>query len=382
MALWPWIAFIAIKIRKNNLLSICILPPLFLIGSLIKYSFAIYSLCILLFLWSEKLINLNLKKEYSLFKKTRLIFSASISLGVIGVVYSIGRYLLTNQGGGTPNQESSLYIYSLKQILGYVPLSPLTSILGIKDSLVRLARLVLAETSYNPEDKLASILIFLSPFAIALYIYLATRRASILRFTGITALVHIIIYSTFHIVNYAISIDDRHYQQAGSLFLVSIISLLSTRRSLFHCLIITTVVFTTTRFCRAIHGIIKEHSPIHLGEYGIPFLLPKPLIAELTSIVSQSKEAIIVIPHPEVALQLEPIRPPSVCFLPTDDHGYSTQQPYRGRIPQITILIPKNKRQDLWELKSRFIDYSEDEWTTYTLEGWTIIQTGHPKKMN
>jgi len=54
MALWPWVAIAAWRIKNKNILLISILPGLFLIGYYIKYSFAIYSICILLFIWSER----------------------------------------------------------------------------------------------------------------------------------------------------------------------------------------------------------------------------------------------------------------------------------------------------------------------------------------
>jgi len=69
-------------------------------------------------------------------------------------------------------------------------------------------------------------------------------------------------------------------------------------------------------------------------------------------------------------------------IFPTYGHGIKDTPIYKGRVDQITIIAPPSG--DHWrfekKLKSRFVDYAEEEWTSYEIDGWTFWQTGYSEE--
>jgi len=376
MAIWPWVAIAAWRFRDNNKLLIPTLPILFLIGSFIKYSFAIYALCILLFLWSEKLIALRSVKAVALWERVKGILAPALPLVIVGVIYIMGSYCLLG-GGETPAQKSPAYHYSLKEILAYAPISPLTSLDHLKDSFSRYGSRLIQMGRVEFETQAASILAFVSPLAIILYAFLIVQRKPLLRFLGVTSLTTASILSIFHLLDYAISLEDRHYQQAGSLLLIAILAYsLQKRRAsrLALVFVMAAAAWGVYRFTRATHISLKYHAPIYVGEHGFSVKLPEPVRTELESIAKHG-DSILAVYEPAHALWLETVRHRSARLLPVNVHGISIAPSYKGRVSLITIASPGGYTWISPEnLKPLFADYRENEWSSYMVGDWTFWQ--------
>jgi len=197
MAIWPWIASVAWKLRNNGKLLTYTLPHLFLIGSFFKHSFPIYALCILLFLWSDRLAALNLNISNNLLKQVRAIFRASLPLAIVGIIYVLERHFLMERAPEL-TQKSDYYPYSLVEILGYASISPLSSIASLKAPLIRFIARTLDISQDETWQRVATILSIGAPLLIVTYLYWIKKSSRILRFTGITAITTVIILSTFH----------------------------------------------------------------------------------------------------------------------------------------------------------------------------------------
>jgi len=94
MGLWPWIALVAWRLRKRNALLVAILPLLFLIGSFIKHSFAIYAFCILLFVWVERVVDIGIRRSDRVAYVLKRVALVSFPLFSVGVLYMIYRALV------------------------------------------------------------------------------------------------------------------------------------------------------------------------------------------------------------------------------------------------------------------------------------------------
>jgi len=381
MALWPWCALIAWRLRNHSIRLVCILPLLFLIGSFIKHSFAIYSICILSFLGIErpyKIISLKKESTLAIIKET---IAVAIPLVISGILYiALRNYAIDTSE--TPKEGAPYYTYNIKEIWSHVPNSPFLSALEIRSTSLRTWSKLL---STNPEilrDKLTSLLSLISPISISIYLFLVFHKSPLARFSGITSIVTIAIYFSLHSIDYAISLDDRHYKQAGSLLLATIAAQAAGKGRvalLARIIIIGSITWGTARFAQLTYVRQKPTSGIYLAENGFAVSLDRALREELRSSLTQlEKNSIFLLPRPDLVLDLFPIRPESVRFMPIMGHGFYLAESYKGRVPEIIIVYPLSWEMPEDAIKARFEDYDKAEWYSYTIADCTFLRTRPP----
>jgi len=221
MALWPWVALIAWHLRNNNVLLVCVLPLLFLVGTFIKHSFAIYSLCIIAFLGIDKLSKIRGLRDESTLGAVRKLIAIPIPLITAGVLYIGLRHYIIDTST-SPELGASYYTYSIKEIWSQVSNSPLLSAFEVRSLPLRIWSKLLKVEPEVLRDKLTPLLILISPISVSTYLFLTSRKNPLARFSGITAIISVLVYCYLHLIGYAISLEDRHYKQAGSLLLATI----------------------------------------------------------------------------------------------------------------------------------------------------------------
>jgi len=351
------------------------LPILFLIGSYIKYSFAIYAICILFFLWSERLTGLAPGGIPSILKKKEDILQTSYPLIATGVLYIIGRHYLINSEG-SPLQEWS-NSYSLKEILAYTPIMPLTSIADLQDSLIHCVAKLSGKDYSEAWMRTASLLSYISPFILIPYISLVAKKKPLLRFLGVTALATVSIFSTLYLLKYTIGLRERYYQQAAILLLIATAAYGAENRRfsrLAQVFIAGVMVVGVFKFTRTTHANLMGDSIMPVGNYGFSIGAPPSLVNKIQSI-AQNNDSIIAISSPVLALELDSMINSSTHILPPlGRRGFST---YKGRVSQVTIVEPVSAKRNL---KDRFVAYAENEWECYTIDNWIFWQTKCPIK--
>jgi len=381
MGLWPWVALVAWRLRNNNSLLVCVLPLLFLLGSLIKHSFAVYALCILAFLSLERLSTLRGSNNQSILIIIKKLIATSAPLVISGILYVVLRHYAIDITG-TPKAGASYYTYNIKEIWSQVPNSPFLSALEIRSTSLRIWSTLLHTSPELLQDKLTSLLSLISPVSIAAYLCLALRKNPLARFAGITAIITIGVYFSLHSIDYAISLEDRHYKQAGSLLLATLAAQ-STRKGrmaiLARAIVIGSITWGFVLFVHLTYVRQRPTSNIHLAENGLSSALDRSLREELRSSLTQlEKNSIFLLSRPDLGLDLLSSRPESVRFMPVFDHGFYLAESYKGRVPQITIVYPPSWEITEDELKARFEDYDKEEWYSYTVAGWTFLKTKNP----
>jgi len=197
MGLWPWVALVAWRLRNNNSLLVCLLPLLFLLGSFIKHSFAIYALCILAFLGLDRLSKSRDFRRENISIVIRGLTVSTATLVASGLLYIVLRHYAIDTTG-TPKSGASYYTYNIKEIWSYVPNSPLLSAFEIRSTSLRTWSKLLHISPELLQDKLTSLLSLISPVSIAAYLYLALRKNPLARFAGITAIITIGVYFSLH----------------------------------------------------------------------------------------------------------------------------------------------------------------------------------------
>ncbi|WP_156469148.1 hypothetical protein [Cephaloticoccus primus] len=376
MALWPWVAVIAWKLRNRSILLVCTLPILFVIGSYIKYSFAIYAICILLFLWSERLVGLSLEGLGGASRRIGDVIRVSFPLVIVGLLYVILRHCFLS-GEGSPLQGWE-HRYSLREILAYTPMSPLTSVSNFQEPIVRAGIRFLHKEYDDVWLLVASIFVWLSPFAIILYVYFVFQRRPLLRFAGIAALTTVVVFSTFYILGYSVALRDRYYQQAGILLSAVVVVYAFEKRKfsiLTQVFVFGVMIFGVLKFSRSVQAVEGRSPPAYIGVQGFAFITPPRVINELR-LIATHRSSIIAISNPALALELDFVRHPSTHIFPTYGNGIKVAPSYKGRVSQITIAEPIWSQRNL---RSRFVDYTEDEWTCYTVDDWVFWQTGYSR---
>jgi len=378
MALWPWVALIGWRLRNRGLLLICTLPILFLTGSFIKHSFAIYSLCILALLALDRVSNCSRAKKDSVLERVKKGLVSLAPLITTGIFYIILRHYLIDTSG-SPKSGATYYTYHIKEIWGYVPNAPLLSAFEQGPDSWRIwAKLFNIETDIL-QDRIISLLAFVSPISISTYLFLAFRKKPLIRFAGITATLSLSLYFILHSVNYAISLEDRHYKQAGALLLAAIAAQITRKEKvamLARIIVITSIAWGTVRFAQIAYIRQSPTIPLYSGEHGLSVFIDQEIHAELRSSLTKLEDnSIFIIPRPDTMLELQPIRPKTVRLIPIFGHGFDLADSYKGRAPQITIAYPDSWEITEDELKSRFQDYKEEEWDSYTVANWTFLKT-------
>jgi len=381
LALWPWVTLVAWQLRKCNHLLIPILPILFLLGSFFKHSFAIYALCILAFLWTENIREREISLRSGIKNMINSLLKASLPVVTVGLIYIVMRHYCINTSatpatGRIPNH----FHFSLQEILGFVSASPLLSIYSISnilDKLVHKAPLA------SPSEAISSLyckLALLFPLFTYLYILLFKSKDKITRFSGLTSLILSTLYFIFHSLDFAISQENRHYQQAG-LLLLTVIVIKSLNKNHFGLFLrMVTIAMSIAGIARVVqnsYAYTKLDSGYSIGHEKTNIRVPKIVLDELALIISSHPNSIFGIVDPELLISIEKYRPQSTRFLNIYyAHEFGLENyTLCGRVSKIIIPTPAEYYINESNIKSRFIDYTEEEWTTYRVENWIIIQT-------
>jgi len=381
LALWPWVTLVAWKFRKRNFLLIPILPVLFLLGSFFKHSFAIYALCILAFLWSENIRERGFTLKNGIKSIIKDLLEASLPLVSVGFIYiAIRHYCIDTSATPATGRIPNHFHFSLQETLGFVSVSPLLSIYSISSIL---DKLVHKFSLSSPSEAISSLyckLAFVFPLFIYFYISLSKSKDKITRFSGLTSLILSTLYFIFHSLDLAISQENRHYQQAGLLLLTAIAVKSSNNNRLGLFLKIATIAMSIAGLARVAQNsyiYTKPDSGYSIGHERTSVRVPKIVLDELSLIISSHPNSIFGIVDPELLINIEKHRPQSTRFLNIYyAHAFELENyTLRGRVRKIIIPTPAEYYINESSIKSRFIDYTEDEWTSYGVGNWIIIQT-------
>jgi len=378
MLVLPWVVLVAWKLRHHTLFLVLFLPPLFLLGSFIKHSFAIHSICILAFLWLEKSreeLNPSDKKTTTA-KKTLKIVAPLLAIGVIYII--LRHYFIETTK--TP-LRSGQPLFGFSTYLGYSVWGPLMAPWGIGSLTERFAPRLFELNGIRIWDHLGPILSALSPLAIGFYCWLSLGKIPLTRLAGVVALstsgIHFCLY---HFGSY-VELGDRFYQLPAFLFLATAATYIYQSGWRMHTarLFLGGSVLIGAAHTVLISFAMGSWFPIN-QKMGIVSFIPDAVVQEIYNLTTESEDCVLVIPKPILEAELALFKPPSarVLAMYEDMRQDSILRPFHGRVPLILIVYA-----EVWEhpgesYAARFADYSKDEWERYEVGDWVFLKTKQP----
>jgi len=371
MAVLPWIILFAWKFRNRTTLLALISPVLFLCGSFIKHSFAIHSICIIIFLWFEKIRGIpGPSKGIVRFIKNSI--TANIPLFTVSIVYILLRnYFIDTTVSPTTQAENKPPLFSLLTYLGYSAWAPLFTPWGIGSLMERFANKFFELSSFRLWEHLGPFLSVLSPLPVGLYAWLSFRKNPLIRLAGVTALfttgIHFYIYHTGGVIG----LRDRYYQFPALLFLAVAASQLFKTGWRMHVsrLVLASGIFIGS--LTLVERIFAMKSWVYYNsEMNISTGVPSGVRQELRLLAKGSENCILAIHTPILEVELFPICSPTTRLLALY-HQQNKDQLFYGRAPLIIMAYPKTEKRNYI---AYFADYTEDEWETYEIEDWIFLK--------
>jgi len=371
MAVLPWIILFAWRFRNRTALLVPILPALFLCGSFIKHSFAIHSICIITFLWLEKVRHIPAPSKGIIFFLKSAIAS-SIPLLTVSLVYILLRnYFIDTTLSPTTQLEDKAPLFSLPTYLGYSAWASLFAPWGVELLVGRVARKFIEPNNFHLWNHLSPLLSVLSPLPIGLYAWLSFGKNRLLRLAGITALltagIHFYIYHTGGVIG----LQGRYYQFPALLFLaVAALQLFKTGwRMYISRLLLASVIVIGPLTLIGISFATKSWA-YYNSDMRISTAAPPEVRQELRLLASGSEDCILALHFPILETELSPICSPTTRFLAFYNQNNEAQLFY-GRAPLIIMTYPKTEKRNY---AASFADYTEDEWEMYEIEGWIFLK--------
>jgi len=374
-AIFPWIALAAWRLRKEKYLVIAILPPLFLLGTFIKHSFAIYAVSIVALLSSESLEAKSRKLQVLEFIRR------NIPLLLVFLFYLLGRHFLFTQGP-TPADSTSNLQRDFPLLWGFNAFAPLIGTSSLQHFLTMALPSTGSWESFSLDGKEWPFTL-LSPCPLILYTWLLMKGDSPLsRFSGITSLVA---FSVLFIAMWrggAISLETRHYQPAALLLLLSLVTQAFTRSEKISLIIkYTIILFISWAFIGLFDVHLTRHrsaSNFHKKYQYLHADAPASVIEELKRVATLDTSSLIFLSEIGLGLELHQYLHPSSRFA---FNPFSTTEEYYGRVPRLVFAMPDNRvtKGDAIAFRDSFKDYSADEWESYSIDGWQIWFAGPSK---
>lgn len=369
IAIFPWLVLAAWRLRDRPVMQMLLLPPLLLIGSFAKHSFAVYALGLLLFLWWEAV-----RTHPRSFRKWGL---AALPLIIVGLLYAVARLLLLPTGP-SPADFGQLH-RTLTESLGFAAHGPLFAAVGGGRFINRLFMHAgfFLETGWQ---RFAPIFAVLAPISLALYVGLIRSSRPLLRLAGIMALTASAVLCFLYARGSFISLDDRHFRPAGVLILASLscVAITAARPSLrlfTKALLVLVVGFGVGSALQRRHIVGPSIFPTEQRTAIEAF--PPVAQAELKRLDTAlaHSDAIIYLPVAELSPLVQSTR-----LIVTDafytDGIWRAEGPRRGRVSAVSLILPSAFGHDHrgQSLRDSFLDYPAAAWSCRTVEGWDFWQ--------
>jgi len=375
MAVLPWIVLVAYKLRNRNLLLILLLPPLFLLGSFIKHSFAIHSICILSFLWSEKSREC-LSPSDKIIKNVKKSLKIVAPLFAIGIIYIVLRHYFI-ETESTP-LRSGQPLFSFSTSLGYSAWGPLMAPWGIGSLADRLGPHLFELNGARIWEHLGPILSILSPLAIGFYAWLSLRKSPLICLTGVVALLTALIHFYIYHSGGVIELRDRYYQFPAFLFLAVAATYIyqsGWKMRTARILLGGSILIGAANIVQS--GLAsKKWIPIN-HKMGVATFAPDSVIEEIYTLLNEAADSVLVISTPSLDAHLSLYPLYSTRILATYGNGreFNLAESFNGYAPLIVIAFPKELILKAKNCASRFVDYPEDEWESHESGNWVFLKT-------
>jgi len=382
IALWPWTCLVAWKLRKRYLLLTITLPIVFITGSYIKHSFAICAFSTLAFLWLDSLREAIISRPNRSDNSKHLLYT-STSLLAVGLAYIFLRNIVIPSNGGSPS-DLGYYPRNLPISWGFSFLGPIIQMTGIEKTVEFISfRLFDMPGSEELYPSIGWLFALFSFFPLSLYVRLSLRKSPMERLAGITALVYCTIMCLLLWKGGTIALRGRYFQPIAVLLL----SLLAIRcfdanriwRIGGRVTLIAAMSFAAALLVYRTVIITAPHSRYYPASGSTSIVdVPPSILAKLQEIVNVP-DSLIFIQEPQLELDLVSNAPLSTRFFRekmADEWHFS--QPKKGRVHRLVLpLSPDRVQLGLAEtLRKSFVDYSDEEWSLTTIEGWQIWQAG------
>jgi len=384
MAILPWVVLIAWKLRNRNLLLVLFLPPIFLLGSFIKHSFAIHAICIITFLLTEKYREIENPFDKKL-KSIQRFIQNSLPLLVTGIIYIVLRnYFIDKTISPISHIDKTQTLFSLPTYLGYSMWGPLFAPWSIGTFTERIAPRLFDLSGSRVWDQLGWTLSILAPLAISFYIWLSFRKCPLHRLAGITALLtsslHFLIYHSGGVI----ALRDRYYQFPAFLFIAVASIYLYQKKWKKH--MARAILGGTISI--GVLGLIHSAFSIKNWAYynpdsGTSIECPPAVMQSLYSLSSGSEDCILGVSSPFLEAELAKVRHPSTRLLPMYGGPIVAPKSIHGRAPLVILVFPKTWGTGGMDYASCFVDYRWEEWESYEIEDWIFLQakTSSPNEL-
>ena len=371
IAVFPWIVLAGWSLRNRPLPLLLLLPPLLLLGSFAKHSFAIYALGLLAFLWLE-----TLRKRP---RTLRTLFACTWPLTAVGLFYAAGRIFLF-QAGPSPSDPGQVH-HSLATAFGFSSFAPLLAATGGGSLMGRV--FMLAGLKYEDGWRLfGPALALLAILPLALSARLARGPLPFHRLAGMVTLTATAILFVLMARGGSISPEDRHFRPAGVLLLIPLAVVAAGPgrfRFLARGALGFIVVFGAASAVQRHHSL---HAVAHSTAEHISLPdLPPAAQAELRRLdaIGAGTDAILYLPSPALSTFA-----PAPRLIVTDASGrdlaWLAAHPRFGRVSTLTLVLPTalvhDGRAD--GLRASFLNYAPEAWTCHSVDGWDFWQATAP----
>ena len=365
-AVWPWIFLAAWRLRGSPVKLVCFLPPLLLLGSFAKHSFAIYALGLLAFL--------GLEAARGRWREPKYLARAAWPLAAAALLYALGRAALFASGPSPSDPGQSPH--TLASALGFSAVAPILAATGGGSLAGRAFALDSVDADHGWRG-LGAFLAILSPLPLFAYLRLAFEKKPLSRLTGLVCLVTCAVLGLLVARGAAISLEDRHYRPAGALLLVLVgaaaVEARGPWRTAARALIIATVVFG---FATAVSRHRVLHRLGRAGEEGFSVVDCSPAVqAEIRKIGrdTRTSHGVLYLPYPPLGLLA-----PTGDIIASDARNrgldWIAERPYLGEVPALTLVLPAyydaDGRGDA--LRASFRAWRREDWTMRPLDGWNF----------
>ena len=363
-AVWPWIFFAAWQLRERPWKFVLRIPPLLLLGSFAKHSFAIYALGLMVFL--------SLEATRGKWRSPLGLAHAAWPFVASALLYVAGRILLFDSGPSpsSPGQTTQ----TLASSFGFSAWAPLLSATGGGSMVGR----VFAIAGLDPDQgwsECGLVLAILSPLALAGYLFLARDSRPLSRLSGVVSLVAFAVIGILIARGASISLEDRHYRPAGAL-LLALAGLAAAgghgpRRLAARLTIVLVVSFGAGT------ALLRHHTLHRLGppaREGFTLVDCTPAVQDEIRRLGRETLAhrgVLYLSYPPLGMLSVEGR-----IITTDARSrgldWIAERPYAGTAPSLVLVLPgfydADGRGDA--LRASFRDWSSESWSRRELDGW------------
>jgi hypothetical protein len=372
----PWILLGIFRLRPLSFGSVVPFAALYLLGTLVKLSFAVTAVSVLAAIWLQECWSAP-----SAGRRIRLTFIAALMAAVAHIaLWAI--FLRLGANPSTAGDGHPPIAYTIFALLSL----PLGSVLGLSSILSRIFlypghELIAGPSSLAPMLAVAAVGLMALGWAEFRNARLPKGYAPLV---GTTVILSPLVLGALIFKGSSISLEDRHVFAIGALALPALIELARAGRSKAWSFVARAVVGSSCAY--GLLGIAVHYNELramgNVGRSGITqHVISPPALRALEEIddasASDERRVLLYVPSPEIAFEMNHVR-----VFATFDHSLSadmiSSRVFHGRVPLLVVASDPELEEGgkTRAVLRSFVDYPQGEWKRREVGGWTLFFQG------